>query len=165
MTSTNKSEVGITLIALVITIIILIILATITINAVFGQNGLIAKARTAVIRTRQGAVDDEYAVWIANNEAAKHTGTGHESSRDFIARLIANGTIEADETDGATRIEIGERDSDSYRIWSFWRRFTSICQRLWDGFPNPRVRRRVHCDVLLYTCSQWLRPIRCSVGL
>lgn len=43
----NKEQLGITLIALVITIIILIILATITINAVFGDNGLIQQAEHA----------------------------------------------------------------------------------------------------------------------
>ena len=42
-----KNKGGITLVALVITIIILIILATITINAVFGDNGLIKQAEYA----------------------------------------------------------------------------------------------------------------------
>ena len=36
---------GITLIALVVTIVVLIILATVSINAVLGQNGLIKKIR------------------------------------------------------------------------------------------------------------------------
>ena len=43
----NSRENGITIIALVITIIVLIILATITINAVFGDNGLIKQAEYA----------------------------------------------------------------------------------------------------------------------
>ena len=42
----NKQR-GITLVALVITIVILIILATVSINAVFGENGLIRKAEQA----------------------------------------------------------------------------------------------------------------------
>ncbi len=40
----NRQEKGITLVALVITIIIIIILSTITINVVFGDNGLIKQA-------------------------------------------------------------------------------------------------------------------------
>ena len=40
----NKSEKGITLIALVVTIVVLIILASISINAVLGQGGIIEKA-------------------------------------------------------------------------------------------------------------------------
>ena len=43
----NSQERGITLVALVITIVILIILATVTINAVFGDNGLIKQAELA----------------------------------------------------------------------------------------------------------------------
>ena len=43
----NKSENGITLIALVVTIVVLIILATISINAVIGQGGIIEKVKDA----------------------------------------------------------------------------------------------------------------------
>ena len=41
----RKNERGITLIALVVTIIVLIILATVSINMVAGENGLIKKAQ------------------------------------------------------------------------------------------------------------------------
>ena len=44
---------GITLIALVITVIILIILATLTIDAAFGENGLINSAQQAKNQTEQ----------------------------------------------------------------------------------------------------------------
>ena len=53
-----KRNKGITLIALVITIIILIILAAITINAVFGENGLIVKANQAKQDTINKAADE-----------------------------------------------------------------------------------------------------------
>ena len=43
----EKNMRGITLIALVVTIVVLIILATISINAVVGENGLIRKAQEA----------------------------------------------------------------------------------------------------------------------
>ena len=43
----NNKQSGITLVALVITIVILIILATVTINTVFGDNGLIKQAEYA----------------------------------------------------------------------------------------------------------------------
>lgn len=42
-----KNERGITLVALVITIIILIILATVAISFAFGNNGLIGRAESA----------------------------------------------------------------------------------------------------------------------
>ena len=43
----NYKESGITLISLVITIVILIILATATINATFGENGLLKQSEKA----------------------------------------------------------------------------------------------------------------------
>ena len=49
----RTTEKGITLVALVITIVILIILATITINAAFGEEGLIARAEQAKNLTEQ----------------------------------------------------------------------------------------------------------------
>ena len=42
-----KSKKGITLIALVITIIVLLILAGVSINAVIGENGIASKAKLA----------------------------------------------------------------------------------------------------------------------
>ena len=53
-----KKDQGITLIALVITIIILIILAAITINAVFGENGLIVRVNQAKQDTINKAADE-----------------------------------------------------------------------------------------------------------
>lgn len=43
----NLNERGITLIALVITVVILIILATVSINVVLGEGGLIQRAQEA----------------------------------------------------------------------------------------------------------------------
>ena len=47
----NKHAKGITLIALVITIIVLLILAGVAINALFGDNGLITKAQLSSFET------------------------------------------------------------------------------------------------------------------
>ena len=48
-----KSSFGITLIALVITIVILIILATITVNLAFGEGGIIQRAQESKNLTEQ----------------------------------------------------------------------------------------------------------------
>ena len=52
-------EKGITLVALVITIVILIILATITINAAFGEDGLISRAEQAKNLTEQATKKEQ----------------------------------------------------------------------------------------------------------
>ncbi|MFR0823675.1 MAG: hypothetical protein ACLSHH_08785, partial [Clostridia bacterium] len=52
-------EKGITLIALVITIIVLIILAGVAINALVGENGIITQAQRAKDDTEQGKRDEQ----------------------------------------------------------------------------------------------------------
>ena len=67
----NSRQKGITLIALVVTIVVLIILATVSILAVFGDNGIIARAQTAKDTHEEGKADetntlDDYASYIGN---------------------------------------------------------------------------------------------------
>ncbi len=54
-----KSSKGITLIALVITIVVLLILAGVTIMMLFGENGIIAKAEKAKEETNQKTESDQ----------------------------------------------------------------------------------------------------------
>ena len=55
----SKEERGITLIALVVTIVVLLILAGITISLVFSENGIIAKAREAAEKTNQAVINEQ----------------------------------------------------------------------------------------------------------
>lgn len=63
-----KNQKGITLVALVITIIILIILATVAISFAFGQNGLIPYAEDA----SDYAANDEAATAKLLNDAVEY---------------------------------------------------------------------------------------------
>ena len=55
----EKKEVGITLIALVITVIVLLILAGVTIAALSGDNGILTRAKDAKEKTEQAQKDEE----------------------------------------------------------------------------------------------------------
>ena len=59
LTHTKKTQ-GITLIALVVTIVVLLILASVTISAIFSDNGIIKKAQEAANKTKE-AVEQEQA--------------------------------------------------------------------------------------------------------
>mgnify|MGYP001087162764 CR=1 FL=1 len=77
----NDRQEGITLIALVVTITVLIILATVSILAVFGDNGIIARAQTAKDTHQKGKADetntlDDYASYIGNYLDGKGGGSG-----------------------------------------------------------------------------------------
>mgnify|MGYP000002211326 CR=1 FL=1 len=56
---TTRETSGITLIALVVTIVVLLILAGITISLVFSENGIIAKAKEAAEKTNQAAINEQ----------------------------------------------------------------------------------------------------------
>ena len=64
-----KQAKGITLIALVITIIILIILAGVSINILFGQEGIVEKAKEASFKSRFRQVEEAVQTYKLNKEA------------------------------------------------------------------------------------------------
>ena len=73
----NRRNSGITLIALVVTIVVLIILATVTINTVLGDNGIISRAQKArdSYSNSQKSEDEQMAV-LANEMAEYDTKGG-----------------------------------------------------------------------------------------
>ena len=81
----NDRQRGITLIALVVTIVVLIILATVSILAVFGDNGIIARAQTAKDTHEEGKADetntlDDYASYIGNYLDGKGGSSGGDDT-------------------------------------------------------------------------------------
>ena len=57
-----RREKGITLVALVVTIIVLIILAGISINLVLGENGIITKSKQAKEKSEQATLNEQTAL-------------------------------------------------------------------------------------------------------
>lgn len=89
-----KQSKGITLVALIITIIVLLILAGVTLNMVMGDNGIIKKAQIAKEKTNQAVKNEEdnlnYIENLLNSEDISN-GRGNESTiiPDFTP-LISN---------------------------------------------------------------------------
>ena len=81
----NKRERGITLIALVITIIVLLILAGVSIAMLTGQNGILTQANNAKIEQSHGAVRE--AMSLAYNEWKIEINTGS------ITKLASTETV------------------------------------------------------------------------
>ena len=67
----TKKEKGITLIALVVTIVVLITLATVSINTVLGQNGIISKAKQAKEIYSNTIVQEDEEMKVLLNEMVK----------------------------------------------------------------------------------------------
>ena len=81
----NKHAKGITLIALVITIIVLLILAGVAINALFGDNGLITKAQLSSFATEMKTIKEN--VRLKQNENAMKLATEKTSEETFTEKL------------------------------------------------------------------------------
>ncbi|MBR3162851.1 MAG: type II secretion system protein [Clostridia bacterium] len=100
----NKNK-GITLIALVITIIVLLILTGITIASLTGENGLLKRAENAKENQRGGTVQDEVALALAENEIIENLNKTKENKEnkktkaDVVADLLAKGYLREDEAE------------------------------------------------------------------
>ena len=69
----KKEELGITLIALVVTIVVLLILATISISTLFGENGLVYKANESKLNTEIAKEKEQ--IQLAVTVALNHNET------------------------------------------------------------------------------------------
>ena len=83
-TSFLKKEKGITLIALVVTIVVLLILAGISLNLVLGNNGIISKAKEAVKKTEEAQLKESLEMEMLESYIDSN------SSDDIISMIDAN---------------------------------------------------------------------------
>ena len=135
----NRRNSGITLIALVVTIVVLIILATVSINTVLGDNGIISRAQKArdSYSNSQKSEDEQMAV-LANEMAQYDTdnsGSGGTTkpeegitatvegktvtiTKDNVADYL--GKVVTNYVPTATTVKIGEKTytvSNNYRLY------------------------------------------------
>ena len=82
-----KNNKGITLVALVVTIIVLIILAGISINLILGDNGIITIAKKAKENTELAKIQEETELNELYTQLENNGGTSGEISYDAIAKL------------------------------------------------------------------------------
>lgn len=93
----NQKTKGITLIALVITIIILLILASVSINMIFGENGLIRRAEDSKYATLAGEIKDDISIELASISVDQTNGkekiSGAEKRQRIINKLTDDGML------------------------------------------------------------------------
>ena len=101
-----SNQTGITLIALVVTIVVLLILAGVTINALFGDTGIINKAKDAQNKMDQAAENDLKAI-NGFNEWMEETANPHPSDKikvketgEKIGRDFQTDTVTAEDKNG-----------------------------------------------------------------
>ena len=82
---------GITLIALVVTVVVLIILAGVSINAVLGDNGIIKKANQAASVTKEAEVKEA----INRTILEFYLTNDYETLEDFLNAKVSEGKIDS----------------------------------------------------------------------
>ena len=83
-----KEERGITLVSLVVTIIILIILAGVSLNLTLGQNGIITKAKQAKENIELAKIEEETKLNELYMQMESEGGCTGNISYDAIAKLV-----------------------------------------------------------------------------
>lgn len=112
MLEKTKGQGGITLVALVVTIVVLLILAGITISLVFAQNGVVGKAQQAAADSNKGTIADNIQGYIVSKQMeAIQNNTSQDITTDLKSALTAVGisnsgsgtvTVNADTTVAVT---------------------------------------------------------------
>ena len=97
---------GITLIALVVTVVVLIILAGVSINAVLGDNGIIKKANQAASVTKEAEVKEA----INRTILEFYLTNDYETLEDFLKAKAEDGTIDSvtKNADGTLTVKKGD---------------------------------------------------------
>ena len=98
----KKSNRGITLIALVVTIIVLLILAGISIQMLSGENGILSKATQSKEATRGGEVQETVRLEAINNAGSKYIGGGKKGRTQVINELKENKKLTPEEVEQLT---------------------------------------------------------------
>ena len=96
-----KNKKGITLVALVVTIVVLLILAGVSINLVLGDNGIIAKAKEAETKSAEASENDLKGMnsLIEQMESTLNGGSSDNKEDDELGKLVNDmGTLPEDTT-------------------------------------------------------------------
>ena len=110
----NKKERGITLIALITTIIVLLILAGISIGAITGSNGIIGQAQSAKEETEIS--QEKEIIDISTVEAMGKNNRGNLEEEEFQSAIDKHTNEKADVTDIGEEFEVFFEESSRYYI-------------------------------------------------
>ena len=108
----RKKNGGITLIALVVTIVVLLILAGVSISMLGGENGIITQANRAKENTRGGEVKEEVDRTVNENTMINYTTGTKKTREEVIEKLKTDKKIIQEEynklmgLEGETKVDI-----------------------------------------------------------
>lgn len=116
-----KEQKGITLVALVITIIVLLILAGVSISLVVGDQGILTRAQTAVGSTEQATADQEIQLAMDSAQMAyTDAWTGNQAVKkiNFYKDLAhyQDNCVSAAQKDGKPDVAVYTKETDNVLV-------------------------------------------------
>lgn len=141
-----KQEKGITLIALVVTIVVLLILAGVSVNAIFSDNGIIKRAQEAQSKMDEAKQNDLTAInnlnnWI-DNVTGETPGTGDDSQTSET--WVLNKTLNLGTTAWCYNIEFSS-DGKTGTVFSH-HYVGGVADNLWYGIDDSESGAPVYLD-------------------
>ena len=150
----RKGQLGITLVALVVTIVVLLILAGVSINLVLGENGLITQAQEAKTKTEEATQNDLTDMDKLSNELGKYAniqssfegGNWNEALGLCTPKLGTNmvGVYWSDGTKNDSELYVASTTSTTVEVtsdqegfsWAEWYSYVKI-----DGTDDSKTSR------------------------
>lgn len=83
-----KDKKGITLIALVITIVVLLILAMVSVRGIFGESGLIQRTKESSFKSKMAAIAEEYDMYLTEQKINKLDS--NETVNIYAGKVLKN---------------------------------------------------------------------------
>ena len=106
MLGKTKGQGGITLVALVVTIVVLLILAGITIALVFAQNGVVGKAQDAADYSNKGTIADNVQGYIVSQQMEVIQSGAQKDITSGLSSALSAAGITVDTTTGSGTITV-----------------------------------------------------------
>ncbi|MBP3831620.1 MAG: hypothetical protein ILA02_04525 [Clostridia bacterium] len=157
----NKRNNGITLIALVITIIVLLILAAISITMLTGDNSILKRAVDAKERTELSSLKEEAQMVMLNRVTEKTTlGSNTKTLKEDLESGISNATVESinktEEFEGLTDVYYVSKNGQYVTIYEDGDIEDGQVE-IWDGkkVSSPKFKKENNIwNWYVYTPSQ-----------
>ena len=105
----EKYSKGITLVALIVTIIVLLILVGVTIITLTGDNGLLTKSKSAVDKYSDGEIEEQIKLAYLEYEMTRLSNTNLDAAsymKQSLEKIYGKNTVNISKEDGVFHVEI-----------------------------------------------------------
>ena len=111
-----KQEKGITLVSLVITIIVMLILAGVSLSMVMGDNSVLTQATDAVDETERATVSDEIALGIGAVQTKYYAQYANTTGKVTMYEMLTKGLPTNDFVNGTVELYAASGDKENVKL-------------------------------------------------